>query len=129
MWKNIIISIIIILVIFGAGFWTATFVGRNEHSDLIVQYENDYKLIEESSARKDVIIFNLGESIGKLEEGLRVREEITRRRDEQISTLESTISSLIIGGGDEQESLDLLERYYNEISRRIHNDGEEDEDL
>ena len=119
MWYKIIIIIGIAIIIFASGYFTASRVGDNEHNQLIAEYENNYKLIRESNARKDIIISGLGISIRQLEEGFRAREVIAQRREQQIHNLEETISGLIIGAGGEQRSIEQLRYYYQEIDRRL----------
>lgn len=121
---KIIISCVIILIIFCSGFYTATRIGGDVNSGIVDEYETNYRLIRESSERKDAIISSIGITIGKLEEGLRAREVIALRREQQISNLESTISSLIIGAGSEQRSIEQLRYYYSELDRRLRETGE-----
>ena len=116
---KISIIIVIVAIIFAFGFLTSYFIGDDEHNRIVDEYENNYRLIRESNARKDIIISTIGISIRQLEEGFRAREVIARRREQQISNLESTISGLITGTGGEQRSIEQLRYYYSEIDRRL----------
>ncbi len=125
-YKKIIMYIIIGLTIFCAGGASSYLIGRNDYNTTIAEYESRNKLLKESEARKIKIISDIRITVTQLEEGLRIREEITRRRDQQIHSLESTIQRLISGDGSEQDSLNRLEQLYIEISKRISPDPKEE---
>lgn len=130
--KKIIIIFLIALLIFSAGFGTAYLIGRYEHERTITEYESRYLILTESIDRKNIIISNLGTTLGEVEEGLRKREALDKEREKsdrareaEIRGYEEVIRRLVAGGGSESESLDRLELYNNEVIRRIQSITEE----